>query len=119
MNQNTPAFKLRTLSRGDTMTGYRIDFRMPDNVTPRDLTGCSILIQLRTSDESPKVEYQFYTGDNSIIVPNPTSGQAFMVKRKMNKAGVFVLDIQLTKENGDVASSLQGIWEIRNDVSRL
>lgn len=69
--------------RGDTWGGWP-EVTIALNAAPLDLTGASILMQLRKSPTAPDVAAEWATGDG-ITLPDPEAGKFAVAWRKTEK----------------------------------
>ena len=79
-----------------------------------DLTGCSVLCQMRQSSNFPVID----TLD--VQITDPTGGIVSIMSQIFNIAGgVYVYDIQLTFPSGSIKTYISGTITISEDVSRV
>lgn len=109
--------------RGDSWGGMQLKLSelQADSVTeiPRNLTGCTVLIQFRKYHDSAIV-MEFSTADSTITIPNPLNGIIIVKGRKIEILGgdTLIYDVQLTDANGIVETLFADSWIIDNDISR-
>lgn len=108
--------------RGDTWDGMEVIATTTndlDVVIPIDLTGVQILAQFKTSIDGLFV-FEFKTSDNTILVPNPTTGVFLFAPRNMDfPAKNYFFDIQLIYPNGDIETIVPThTWALVQDISR-
>jgi hypothetical protein len=115
--------KIEDHRRGDTWNGMMLlveELKAVDGVETKivkDLTGYSVVSKFKTSLDA-NASFEFKTEDNTILIPNPTTGELFFESRKMNvKAGDYVFDVELTSPTGYVQTIAEGVWKIFQDVS--
>ena len=98
--------------KGDTFNGRKYTF-------PFDLTGASILIQYRETPTS-SVVFEYKTADNTLLVPDPTTGEVFMTPRIMNyPVAKYCYDIQITFADGRIKTvDTNDYLTLFQDVSR-
>lgn len=116
------SYVIENHKKGDTWNGlsFVIQELQPDGVTyvPENLTGVTVLIQFRPSDNG-SVIFEFKSEDNTVTIPNPLNGEIFMTPRKMDvNANRYIFDVQLTYADGTVITIFDGVWQITNDISR-
>lgn len=112
-------YNFKKMYRGDNFKGHVFQMRKIDN-SEFDLTGVSVLMQVRPfdiSDEDPVIQWS--TDDETIIV---SGGDITILERSafdMNiKGRDYAYDVQLTWEDGYVETPVMGIFPIVNDTSR-
>lgn len=108
--------------KGDTWDGmsFLCEELQEDGITllPVNLTDVEVLIQFKVSESGSPV-FEFKTADNTITIPNPLTGELFMMPRKMDVyANKYMFDLQLTYADGSVQTIASDFWEIKNDISR-
>lgn len=103
--------------RGDSWGGWP-EVTINLNAAPLDLTGSSILLQVRKSPTAPEVAAEWATGDG-ITILDPEAGQFAVEGRIIDLlAGTYVYDVELTLASGRVLTPIYGTFEILTDVSR-
>jgi hypothetical protein len=108
--------------RGDTWDGmsFLCEELQEDGVTylPVDLTGVEILIQFKES-ENGTAAFEFKTSDDTVTIPEPLSGEFFMMPRKIEtRPNNYMFDVQLTYPDGTTETPISDFWKITNDISR-
>ena len=106
--------------KGDTWDGVEIIATTKDEngaSIPLDITGCDIIAQFKINTSTV---FEFKTSDNTILVPNPTTGQFFLAPRKMDvEANTYKFDIEVTYPDGTVETIVPAhSWTITPDVSK-
>jgi hypothetical protein len=103
---------------GDTRKAIRITTLIND--APLDLTGASILMQVRKTKESEEVLKEITNLDGITIVDPPMDGIFIIDKQIFNFSisGVFYYDIQITLSNGEVHTYIGGTLTVTMDCSR-
>ena len=108
--------------RGTTWGGvtFGITEQLVENgpFTPVNLTGYSVLMQLRLS-ENDIVAYEFSTSAGTVTIPAPLSGNITVPSQKVDIApAIYVFDIRLTDSAGIVTVPIRDKWEITGNISR-
>jgi len=112
------------INRGDTFNERELelveydDETIPHIETPVDLTGASILMQVRQSPGST-VLHEFSTANGKIEITNAIGGQ-FRIKEEIINiaAGLYQHDIQITFGDLTVRTYFKGIFKVNDDISR-
>jgi hypothetical protein len=103
--------------QGDTWQGLTIEFLI-DSVAV-NLTGASILMQLRKTFCDNTVALEFSTDDGSIVIDNPSTGH-FSIEPIIISISPrqYVYDTQLTLASGRVITLLEGNFTVTPTVTR-
>ncbi len=113
-----PQTKLAEVKRGDSWQGLGL-ITVKLNDAALDLTGASVLMQLRKRPVHGKTIAEWSTARGSIEMIDTANGQFKVVGRVMNvPAGSYAWDIEITLADGRVITIAQGTWRILQDVSR-
>ena len=108
-------------TRGSTFNGRMLkmyDGRGVDK-TPMDLTGVEIIMQFKKSLDS-SVVFEFKTADDSITIPNPLSGEFFMMPtNKLTMVGDFVYNLKIIFPTGRVKIYYYSHWKIEDKVENV
>lgn len=93
----------------------------PDDGIPLDLTGCKVLMQLRSSYRN-KLIWEFSNeigGDTLLTIPNPTDGRIVFpeILSWDIPASTYNYDLQVTDSNGFITTYMKGTWSVNPDVS--
>lgn len=104
---------------GDTRKAIRVTILIGE--TPLDLTGASILMQVRKTKESDEVLKELIN-DNGITIETPETNGIFTIDKQILSfpiSGEFVYDIQITLSNGEVHTYMGGKLTVIMDCSRI
>lgn len=113
-----PFITLETAKRGDTWGGIGFVELIQDEV-PMDLTGASVLMQMRRKPSHGLVVAEWTTEDDSIVIQDAANGILRVMPKLMDvPAKCYHWDLEVTFANGRVLTVLTGIWEIEGDSSR-
>jgi hypothetical protein len=83
--------------KGNTWNGRKLKF-------PWDLTGARIVMEFKTSPSS-SVIFEYKTDDNTLLMPDPSSGEFWMAPRKMEyPAATYIYSVKIYFENGKFIS---------------
>lgn len=91
------ATKDYSVKQGDTFKGRNLTIsqKINDVLTPVDLTGVTIAMQVRENPGTPIVE-EWTTDDNTILLTDPTAGKFQIVGRTITGApGMYKYDLQI------------------------
>ena len=108
----------KDIVQGTTFKGRKLSFYdgIGDDKTPKDLTGYSIKIELKKGAGQNAV-FSFKTSDNTITIPDPTNGEAFMASRLMNyPAFNYIFNIELKSAGGAIEQWATSNWRILPNV---
>ncbi len=118
---NTP-YDIKT-KRGDTFT--RRDFEIteyddaidPIVETPVDLTGATMIMQIRENSGSA-VLHTFSTANGKIVIDDAPAGKFHINAEVLSfAAGVYQHDLQITFLDGTIKTYFSGIFELTNDIT--
>ena len=103
--------------QGDTWQGLTVQFLISS--VPVNLTGASILMQLRKTFCDSTVALEFSTGNSTIVIDNPLTGH-FSVEPIIISINPrqYVYDIQVTLASGRVITIIEGNFTITPTVTR-
>lgn len=108
-------WQMKCLKKGDTRKANIITF-------PFDITGMTFLMQFRKAEigtNNNPVAFSWSSEDDSFEITNATEGKLSMKKKVIDvENGLYVSDMQITKENGDVETYFDAKIEIVEDYSR-
>lgn len=107
--------------KGTTWDGLSIKFEEENDLAinpngppfiPVNLTGVSVLIRFRDKFNS-SVIFDFKTANNTVTIPDPLSGELFMMPRKMDVPECnYWFDVELTFPNQRVEEPISSYWTI-------
>lgn len=107
-----PNFNLPDQRTGDTLRA--IDVTLKINQVPVDLTGATVLIQVRPDPTSSTVSMTLATS-----FPDAANGVLRIDEQAVTLAsGLYYYDLQITMPGGFRETYLTGTWQILQDVSR-
>lgn len=93
-------------------------FALLADTTPIDLSGCTILIQVRPTPSSASVVLELTTDDSSIGIGGVDSNQITLNKIVGVAAGTYVYDMNVTFSSGEVKTYLWGNFIVTEDISK-
>lgn len=93
-------------------------FRILSNNEPVDLTGCTILIQIRKKANATTSEMSLSTTDNSISIGGEFNNQITLDKIVNIAAGSYVYDMNITFPNSHVKTYLWGSFYVQEDITK-
>lgn len=109
---------LNSHKRGDTFLGIS-EIEVLINGLALDLTGASVLMQLKKVAGSDTVAKEFSTDNALITITDATAGKIAIESCIIDILPFnYVYDIEVTLASGRVLTVLEGTWEITSDVSR-
>lgn len=99
---------------GTTWNGMSITYSIKDdngNEVPVDLTDALIVANFQLGNNLPS--FTFTTEDNTITIPDPTSGQFFFESRLINATpGIYNFDVFVTLNNNTTKCIISDYWTI-------
>lgn len=110
---------LKTHTSGDTWRGLAMTITL--NGTPLNLTGATVLMQMRKLAASADKLYEWKSDgtDPQIEITDAIAGKVTVKKRTIVGFGSLVFDIQVTTADGVVRTVASGTLPITQDVSRV
>lgn len=93
-------------------------FAILADTTPVDLTGCTILIQVRPTPASTSVLLTLSTANSSISIGGVSRNQITLNKIVDVAAGSYVYDMNVTFPSGEVKTYLWGNFIVSEDISK-
>ena len=93
-------------------------FAILADTTPIDLSGSTILIQVRPTPSSTEVALTLSTTDSSIGIGGVDSNQITLNKIVDIAAGNYVYDMNVTFPSGEVKTYLWGNFIVTEDISK-
>lgn len=93
-------------------------FAILADTTPIDLSGSTILIQVRPTPSSTEVALTLSTADSSIGIGGVDSNQITLNKIVDIAAGNYVYDMNVTFPSGEVKTYLWGNFIVTEDISK-
>lgn len=116
--------ELKAQRRGDTWQGIG-SITVVKNEMPLDITGASIVMQLRRRPKHGVIVASWSTDDGSILFLDPGAGKFEVVGRRLEvPAALYYWDIEITLAadadypDGRRMTIAQGVWTILQDVTR-
>ena len=104
-----------TIYAGDHME--RVFILNLEDGTPIDLTGCSLLMQVKERKEDNRV-WVTLTESDGLTIGGIDNNQIALYKRMPLKCGKYYYDIQFTFPTGRVKTYIAGHLTVEGDVSR-
>jgi len=110
-------YSIKEAVRGDTARSFMLKFT--DSGAPMDLTGTSICMQVRPTEEG-KLMLELRSPANGITFIDAAAGEIRIdeIERVTLPAGVYYWDLQITFASGVRATYIKGTWKILNDITR-
>lgn len=103
--------------KGDTFEA--VNFEMLLNAVPIDLTGCILRMQLRKEYGGVIIKSFTTVASAGLTIVNPTLGLFKINKQIIDiPAFVYIYDIELDYQNGDIKTYIKGNFSVVNDVTR-
>ena len=107
--------------RGDTWRGMTIVIRRQDTdgtiLGPLDLTGAEFLAQVRKTHDGPTI--MEWSSADGTLTADTESGAVMVPAGVIDMApGSYLLDLQVTLEDGTVMTPFEARWKIIPDISR-
>lgn len=93
-------------------------FALLADTTPIDLSGSTILIQVRPTPSSSVVALELTTDDSSIGIGGVDNNQITLNKIVDIAAGTYVYDMNVTFPSGEVKTYLWGNFIVSEDISK-
>lgn len=93
-------------------------FALLADTTPIDLSGSTILIQVRPTPSSASVVLELTTDDSSIGIGGVDNNQITLNKIVDVAAGTYVYDMNVTFPSGEVKTYLWGNFIVTEDISK-
>jgi hypothetical protein len=93
-------------------------FALLADETPIDLSGSTILIQVRPTATSSEVALELTTDDSSIGIGGIDSNQITLNKIVDIAAGTYVYDMNVTFPSGEVKTYLWGNFIVSEDITK-
>jgi hypothetical protein len=93
-------------------------FALLADTTPIDLSGSTILIQVRPTPSSSVVALELTSEDSSIGIGGVDNNQITLNKIVDVAAGTYVYDMNVTFPSGEVKTYLWGNFIVSEDISK-
>jgi hypothetical protein len=93
-------------------------FSILADTTPVDLSGSTILIQVRPSANSTTIALALTTADSSILIGGVDNNQITLNKKADVAAGSYVYDMNVTFPTGEVKTYIWGNFIVQEDISK-
>lgn len=110
------AITLNPHTSGDTWRGLALTLSV--NGSPMDLTGATVRMQMRKHPSAAATEYEWSTGNGTIVIDNPLLGALTVAKRNISGKDQLYFDVQVTDATGDIRTVVSGTLPITQDVTR-
>jgi hypothetical protein len=93
-------------------------FALLADTTPIDLSGCTILIQVRPTPTSATIALTLSTADSTISIGGANRNQITLNKKVDVTAGSYVYDMNVTFPSGEVKTYIWGNFIVQEDISK-
>lgn len=93
-------------------------FAILADTTPVDLTGCTIVIQVRPTASSSEVALELNTTEGSISIGGVDTNQITLNKIVDVPAGSYVYDMNVTFPSGEVKTYIWGNFIVQEDITK-
>jgi hypothetical protein len=93
-------------------------FALLADTTPIDLSGSTILIQVRPTPASATIALTLSTADSSISIGGVNRNQITLNKKVDVTAGSYVYDMNVTFPSGEVKTYIWGNFIVQEDISK-
>lgn len=93
-------------------------FAILADTTPVDLTGCTIVIQVRQTPSSANVDLTLSTANSSISIGGLNRNQITLNKKVDISAGSYVYDMNVTFPSGEVKTYIWGNFIVQEDITK-
>jgi hypothetical protein len=94
-------------------------FAILADTTPVDLSGCTILIQVRPTPASSVVALTLSTANSTISIGGVSRNLITLNKIVDVAAGAYVYDMNVTFPSGEVKTYLWGNFIVSEDISKV
>lgn len=93
-------------------------FAILADTTPVDLTGSTIVIQVRQTPSSSTVDLTLSTANSSISIGGLNRNQITLNKKVDIAAGSYVYDMNVTFPSGEVKTYIWGNFIVQEDITK-
>lgn len=93
-------------------------FAILADTTPVDLTGCTIVIQVRPSASSSDVALELSTTEGTISIGGVDTNQITLNKIVDVAAGSYVYDMNVEFQSGEVKTYIWGNFIVQEDITK-
>lgn len=93
-------------------------FAILADTTPVDLTGCTIVIQVRPTASSSEVALELNTTEGSISIGGVDTNQITLNKIVDVPAGSYVYDMNVTFPSDEVKTYIWGNFIVQEDITK-
>jgi hypothetical protein len=94
-------------------------FTISANSVAVNLTGCTIIIQVRKTASSSDVVLSLSSADTSIVIGGVSSNQITLKKVVNIAAGSYVYDMNVTFPSGLVKTYVWGTFFVQEDITKI
>lgn len=94
-------------------------FAILADTTPVDLSGCTILIQVRPAPASTSVLLTLTSANSSISIGGANRNQITLNKIVDVAAGSYVYDMNVTFPSGEVKTYIWGNFIVQEDITKV
>jgi hypothetical protein len=114
---------LPTLYIGSSYNDYSIQWLQPDEVTPVNLTGCSVEIQVRTKLDDVSPLYTFSTGNGKLILTEALGKWSFNITDEDTATytpGItaYIYGCRIFMADGSIIPFCKGKWSFSSFPAR-
>ncbi|CAB4121819.1 hypothetical protein UFOVP19_10 [uncultured Caudovirales phage] len=102
--------------RNDT---WSQSFSITANSTPVNLTGSTIVIQIRKTATSSDIELSASTTDGSITITGTSFNEIQLKKKVTIAAGSYLYDMNVTFSSGEVKTYVWGTFFVQEDITKI
>lgn len=93
-------------------------FALLADTTPIDLTGCTIVVQVRTSADAPTAALTLSTTEGTISIGGVDYNQITLNKVVNIAAGSYVYDMNVHFPSGEVKTYIWGTFFVQEDITK-
>lgn len=94
-------------------------FTITSNTVAVNLTGCTIVIQVRKTASASTIDLSLSTTDNSITIGGTNNNQITLKKVVNIAAGNYLYDMNVTFPSGQVKTYIWGSFFVQEDITKI
>jgi hypothetical protein len=94
-------------------------FTITSNSVAVNLTGCTIVIQVRKSAAAESIDLSLSTTESSITIGGANSNQITLKKIVNIAAGNYLYDMNVTFPSGQVKTYIWGSFFVQEDITKI
>jgi hypothetical protein len=94
-------------------------FTITSNTVAVNLTGCTIVIQVRKTASASDIDLSLTTADSSIVIGGASSNQITLKKIANIAAGNYFYDMNVTFPSGIVKTYIWGSFFVQEDITKI